>query len=153
VKRISENITIEAPPELVWSILTGFDEYTEWNPYISRVEGEPRVGAKLEVTFHPPGYRPVTLRPKVLGKRENRLLRWKGHLLVPGLFDGDHSFSLESANGKGTRLIQSETLSGLLVPLISGKRLSRIRLGFRFMNQALKERAEQELSNQDEKQE
>jgi hypothetical protein len=142
MKRISENITIDAPPEAVWFVLTDFDRYMDWNPFISKVRGAPRVGAKLEVTFHTPGYRPVTLQPEVLGKRENRLLHWKGCLMVPGLFDGDHSFTLEPTNGNRTRLIQSETLSGLLVPLLSGKRLSSISLGIRFMNQALKERVE-----------
>ena len=37
----------------------------------------------------------MTFKPRVLNAEPERELRWLGHLLVPGLFDGEHSFTIE----------------------------------------------------------
>ena len=44
--------------------------------------------------MQPPGGRGATLRPTVLEADPGRQLRWLGQLLLPGLFDGDHSFTV-----------------------------------------------------------
>jgi hypothetical protein len=59
---------------------------------------------------------------------------------VRRLFDGEHAFSLE-ATPTGTRLTQSETFNGVLVPLF-GKVIERARGDFARLNVALKRRAE-----------
>lgn len=53
---------------------------------------------------------------------------------------GEHSFVLSQADG-GTRLVQSESFRGLLVPF-SGKTLARAEASFAEVNEALKHRAE-----------
>jgi hypothetical protein len=58
---------------------------------------------------------------------------------VAGL--GEHSFTLTAA-GDGTRLVQSETLRGLLVPL-SGKTIAAAEADFAALNRALKQRVEE----------
>lgn len=68
-------------------------------------------------------------------------LRWKGRLLIPGPFDGEHSFHLQALDSRRTKFAQKEVFSGILVPLF-GSRLSATRRGFELMNQALKARAE-----------
>ncbi len=37
----------------------------------------------------------MTMRPTVLVAEPGRELRWLGRLLVPGLFDGEHRFTIE----------------------------------------------------------
>jgi hypothetical protein len=61
----------------------------------------------------------VPFRPKVLAV----LLRWIGRLVVPGIFDDTHQFALEDLGGH-TRLTQSETFRGLLVPF-TGQSITR----------------------------
>ncbi len=51
-----------------------------------------------------------------------------------------HAFVLTQV-GRGTRLVQSETFSGLLVPF-SGKVLAQAEASFRELNEALRKRAE-----------
>ncbi|WP_228479091.1 SRPBCC family protein [Flavobacterium soyangense] len=34
----------------------------------------------------------MTFKPKVLAFETNKEFRWLGHLLFPGLFDGEHKF-------------------------------------------------------------
>jgi hypothetical protein len=141
MREISTAVDIDAPPERVWSILTDFAAYPEWNPFIVRADGALQPGARLTVTMRPPGRRTATFRPRVTVLEPNRELRWLGHLVVPGLFDGEHIHRLERSEGGGTRYRQEETFNGILVPL-TGSMLEATERGFQAMNAALKERAE-----------
>jgi hypothetical protein len=140
--RIIEVVTeIAAPTETVWAELTAVSEYAEWNPFITTFRGDLVEGARAEVQILPPGGRPMTFRPTITRVEESQRLEWLGRLLIPGVFDGRHSFHLEDIGDGRTRLTQSETFSGVLVAL-TGKTLERTRDGFQAMNEALRLRAE-----------
>ena len=141
LREINCTTEIDAPAETVWHELTDTGEYGDWNPFVRRAEGELSEGETLEIEIAPPGSRPVTLKPKVLEVEPRRRLRWLGHLLVPGLFDGEHSFELEPLASGGTRFTQSERFTGILVRPF-GRMLAKTELGFEAMNEALKARAE-----------
>jgi hypothetical protein len=142
VKEIRTEIEINAPPERVWRQLTDFAAFPKWNPFIRSAAGEPREGSRLEVNLQPSGARAMTFRPRVLKAEPQRELRWLGRLAIPGLFSGEHIFSVEPRLGGGTRFVQREIFRGLLVPLMA-KSLDRdAKRGFEEMNRALKERAE-----------
>jgi hypothetical protein len=142
VKELHSEIEIAATAEGVWGLLTDFRSFPEWNPFIRRAKGEVKEGERLEVFLQPSGARGMTFRPKVLKAEPNRELRWLGHLLVPGLFDGEHIFRIEPLGEGRVRFIQQEKFTGLLVPLFAGGLERDTRRGFEEMNQALKERAE-----------
>jgi hypothetical protein len=139
-RRIESAIDIAAPPAAVWSVLIDFAAYPDWNPFIRRLQGEARAGARLEVTVQPAGGRAMTFKPTVLAAEPNRELRWRGRVLLPGLFDGEHGFRLEPV-ASGCRFHHGETFSGLLVPLFAGT-LAATEQGFVAMNEALKRRVE-----------
>jgi hypothetical protein len=140
LKELRSEIDIAAPPARIWEILTDFESYPEWNPFILTLGGDLRQGAPLTVRIRPPGRRAMTLRPTVVALEPERELRWLGKLVVGGIFDGEHSHRLESADA-GTRYVQSERFSGILVPFTDGI-LRSTREGFEAMNSALKSRAE-----------
>ena len=140
MRSISATVDITATPEQVWDVLADLAAYPEWNPFIRSASGRLAEGAKLTLRMVPPESRAMTFRPTVLAARPGQLLRWIGRLIVPGIFDGTHQFALEDLGGR-TRMTQSETFRGLLVPF-TGKTLARTEEGFRALNQALKERAE-----------
>ena len=95
------------------------------------------------MTTQPSGARSTTFRPTVLKTELNHELRWLGRLRIPGLFDGEHIFTIERLDADRVRFTQREIFTGLLVPL-RGQRLDTdTRRGFKEMNQALKKRAEQ----------
>ena len=83
----------------------------------------------------------MTFRPTVTALEHQRLLEWLGRFVLPGLFDGRHRFELVELPDGGTRLVQSETFSGLLVRA-SGRTLDSTIDGFEAMNEAVKQRAE-----------
>jgi hypothetical protein len=138
---ITHAIDIDAPADAVWRELADSHAYPDWNPFVTRMEGELEEGARLRVEIEPPGGRSMTFRPTVLAARPGRELRWLGRLLVRGLFDGEHSFEIEPLGPGRSRLTQSERFSGLLVRPFRGG-LGRTRAGFEAMNVALKARAE-----------
>jgi hypothetical protein len=142
MKDLHSEIEIDAPAERVWHLLTDFASYPQWNPFIRSIRGQPIRGEGLEVRIEPPGGRGMTFKPKVLNAEDNRELRWLGHLLVPGLFDGEHSFTIESLAKNRVRFVQREAFKGLLVPLFARSLETNTQRGFEEMNRALKERAE-----------
>ena len=142
MKELHSEIEIDASVERVWEILTDFDSYPKWNPFIRQISGELKVGDRLEVRLEPPDSRGITLRPKVLRAEPNRVIRWVGHLLVAGLFDGEHSLVTEPLEENRVRFVQHEAFKGVLVSLLSGSLDKNTLRGFEEMNEALKERAE-----------
>jgi hypothetical protein len=141
VRQLRSEIEIDAPPERVWAVLTDFPAYPEWNPFIRRISGELREGAKLELQIQPPGARATTFKPTVRAVETNRELRWLGRLLMPGIFDGEHSFVIEPREGGRSRFVQSERFGGFLVGFFKGT-LAKTQGGFEQMNAALKARVE-----------
>lgn len=139
-RRIDTEILIQASPARVWSVLTDFAVYPRWNPFIISIAGRAEWGERLIVKIQT-GAEQHVFKPVVLQATVPTRLRWLGRLGFPGVFDGEHGFELRP-EGAGTRLLQTETFQGLLVPLLWRKVEPMTRAGFEAMNQALKARAE-----------
>ena len=142
MKLLHTEIQIEADPARVWAVLTDFAHYPAWNPFLVDVRGDAEPGSRLRVTLSPPGGRRITMRPTVTAWEPGRVFEWWGHLGVRGLFDGRHRFELH-AHDTGTRLVQRETFTGLLVPLLATTLDGPTAAGFALMNEALRDRAEE----------
>ena len=134
---VEHSIDIAAPANEVWQVLTAVDEYTAWNPFMTRLGGRLAVGERLVITIRP-GSRAMTFKPTVVDLEPARLVRWQGRLGVRGIFDGEHELRLE-ATLRGTRFTQRERFSGLLVPFMGGVLADTLR-GFTAMNEALRDR-------------
>jgi hypothetical protein len=142
-KQLHTAVEIEATPDRAWEVLTDFATYHDWNPFIVQAAGQPVPGTRLELHMRLSGRRPTTIRPEVLEADPAHRLRWLGRLLVPGLFDGEHTFTLQPAGPSRTRLTQHEEFRGLLAPLVLKLIAKPTLASFNQMNQALKARAEQ----------
>ena len=142
MKVLHPEIEIDAPAERVWHLLTDFASYPQWNPFIRNISGQPTKGERLEVRLEPPGGRGMTFKPEVLNAEPNRELRWLGHLLMPGLFDGEHSFIIQPLEEDRVRFVQREAFKGVLVPIFARSLEANTQRGFEEMNRALKERTE-----------
>lgn len=141
MKTISHSIEINAPAADVWKVLTDLAAYPDWNPFIREASGRIAVGERLTLRMFPANGKPMTFRPRVLAADPGAELRWIGRFILPGVFDGEHRFTLTETATGGTELVQSENFSGLLVPF-TGKTIAATRQNFAALNQALKTRAE-----------
>ncbi len=140
--RLNTSIEIDASAERVWSLLMDFPAYPCWNPFIRSIEGNATAGELLSIFIQPPGARGMRFRPKVLAIELKREIRWKGKLLMPRLFDGEHYFKLEPKSSGGLVFHHCEEFSGLLVPLFRSSLDDSTKQGFIAMNKALKQEAE-----------
>lgn len=140
---IQSQIDIFAPAEKVWRVLMDFDTYMDWNPFIKSVQGHAGLDEMLKVEIHASNQSIMTFKPRVIDYQPNHVFAWKGKVLVPGLFDGEHRFELtEADDGMSTQFKHSEIFSGLLVPLFRKNLQQNIAPAFDAMNQALKQRVE-----------
>jgi hypothetical protein len=140
---IEYTIDISASAARVWEILSDFPAYPSWNPFIRSISGTQSAGSRLNVTIQPQGGRPMAIAPTLLNFSPSKELRWKGQLLVPGVFDGEHYFQLTERAHGSVCLTHGEVFGGMLVPIFFRGALRRgTELGFQAMNQALKQRAE-----------
>src|SRR5947209_3256832 len=93
-KSITTEIIINAPKEIVWAVLTDFENYKNWNPFMVSSSGKAVAGTKL-VNVMKNKDKLHTFKPVVLHAEENKYLDWLGSLLFKGVFDGHHYFKIE----------------------------------------------------------
>ena len=141
MKNIQTEILINTDITKAWDVLMNFDNYPEWNPFITSISGERKLGSRLTVSINPPGGKGMTFKPNILTLEANKEFRWKGKLGINGIFDGEHYFILESVDKDITKFIHGEKFSGLLVPFVS-KMLDKTQKGFLLMNESIKNECE-----------
>src|SRR5580700_5479520 len=65
--QIDTSVDIAAPAETVWGVLTDLGCYPLWNPFITRIAGDLRVGQRLTVRLQPPNGHDVS--PEITSRR------------------------------------------------------------------------------------
>ncbi len=144
MKEIQTTITINAPSERVWEVLTDFENHPTWNPFIKAISGDKQAGGKLIVFLQPPGGSGMTFKPSILVFDEKKEFRWKGKLFVPGIFDGEHYFLLQDKGDNTTKFTHGEKFTGILTGFV-GSVLDKTKEGFDLMNKALKAECERKV--------
>jgi hypothetical protein len=143
-QQIKTEIVINARPDKIWNILMDFENYPKWNPFIRSIKGKPETGVQIKVRLEPPDARGMTIKPRVLEVADKRRFRWQGHLVIPGLFDGEHIFELMDNKNGSTTFIHREYFRGVLVPLFRKMLDDNTRRGFEMMNRQLKIESEKQ---------
>jgi hypothetical protein len=139
-------VEIDAPPTRVWNVLVDLPAYREWNPFIVEASGKVAAGEKLSLRMALPGREPMSIEPRLLVVEPEHELRWKGRLLLPGLFDGEHAFVLTPLPNGRTRLDHSERFAGALLPIARRMIYDATVQSFHALNAALAERADTQRS-------
>ena len=141
MKKLQTEITINASAEEVWSVLTDFEKFPQWNPFVVKLEGRPEVGTTLRAELKN-GNGVSVFKPKVMVVEKSKAFEWLGSLPIPGIFNGHHYFRIESLGNGQVKFVHGENFSGLLAGLIMKQIGTQTEQGFISMNKALKERAE-----------
>jgi hypothetical protein len=140
-KEIRKEIEINAAPERVWQILSDFEAFPDWNPFVVKVLGKPVKGETLAIEVQLPESRKLEFTPVILKAEPRRELPWVGTMPL-GMFRGEHFFIIEPVSENQVRFIHGEDFSGWLVGLIWRLFGKQIEKGYLLMNEALKRRAE-----------
>jgi len=142
MKELRTEIKIKASPEKIWTILTDFTKYPEWNPMIKSFKGDLTEGQKVIVRLEQPGSRAMTFKPVITKVVPNQQLRWQGHLLIGGLFDGEHIFEITDYPDGSCTFVHREIFKGILIPLFAKMIDNNTKRAFIMMNERLKELCE-----------
>ena len=133
---------MDCTPEKIWDILTNFEEYELWNPFMRQVEGDAKLGAKIKVQIRTMRGKQRIYHPIITRFEINKELRWKGKSFLPGIFDGERIFLINKTADNKVAFFHKELFSGLGVKLVGNKLDENLGEGFEKMNLALKKRAE-----------
>ena len=139
MKEVHTEIEINAGPEQVWKVLTDFERYDQWNPFITKIVGHANKGSKIEIYLETPSGKNRKYRPTLTKVEQGRELRWVGKSL---LLNGEHVFTIEQLHAGRVQLVHRELFDGLLTSIFGKSLDTDVKQGFEEMNRALKERAE-----------
>jgi len=145
---IESEIEINASAECVWDILTAFNKYPDWNPFIRSIKGDASPGAELNVQIQPAHGKKMAFNPMVVSVNPKREFSWMGHILFQGLFDGNHIFRIIPIKAGQVRFIHTESFSGLLSAILFKLIGDDTHAGFVAMNHALKIQAEDRFKSE-----
>lgn len=135
-------VEVDAPAEVVWSVLTDFDRYGEWNPFISRCRADLTVGAPIDMTVQQLAPRPIRMREWIRGVTPGREFTYSMKPIPLGALRSKRTHTLISSAGDRTRYESRFELDGWLAPLVGllfGRGFQR---GFPAMTTAVAREAE-----------
>ncbi len=141
-KTVRTDIVIDAPPERVWAVLTGFGSFGEWNPCLRCIDGEAGLNNMLRITIRLAWLPPIRFRARIDRFSRNEILGWRGVLFF-GLLHGRHWFELRQLDVGKTHFIHSETFGGALASPFLALFSGVTRQSYDVMNRALKATVEQ----------
>ena len=139
---IEHVLDIDAPPAVVWEVLTDLPRYREWNPFVVECHSTLAPGDPIDLL--------VKLRATPQKQREWMIenVAGKGFAYrmkpVPlGALSSRRSHQLEDLGGGRTRYRSHMQLSGWLMPLVRMLLGKNLQQGFSQMSDAVRARSEQ----------
>ena len=142
MKEIHTQLNIKASAERAWQVLIDFTNYSQWNPFIRQINGAPKVGTKLEIHLHTASGKRRIYRPTVTKLEPYHELRWYGKSFLPGIFNGEHIFTIETLEVNHILFLHREIFTGLGVALAGNRLDADLYQSFEEMNNAFKEKLE-----------
>lgn len=142
MKEIITTIEIRSNPEKIWKVLTDFQLYKYWNPFIIGITGSPTKGEKIKIELRTAAQKTRVYRPVITKVVPPTELRWHGKGLLPLILNGEHIFTIQENEGHDSIFTQKEIFRGLGTYLGNASMFNDIRKSFQMMNSSLKIRAE-----------
>ena len=139
---IEHVLDIDAPPAVVWQVLTDLPRYGEWNPFVIECRSTLVPGEPIDLR--------VRLRAKPQDQREwmvemeaGKAFAYRMKPFPLGALASRRSHQLEALADGRTRYRSHMELSGWLMPLVRTLLGANLQRGFSEMSEAVRSRAEQ----------
>ena len=142
MKEIKAEIKIQSSATKVWSVISDFKKYSEWNPIIRRITGEPKVGSKIDVHVTTVAGKNRLYHPQVIKMEAPKELRWYGKFFSSMIFSGERVLRIDEISENEVNFINKEIFSGFGVKFAPKKMEEDIIASFESMNSALKKMIE-----------
>lgn len=108
--------TIDAPAEVVWSLLTDASGYARWNRAVVSIEGPIAQGGKVRLVSVADPKRTFSLT--VAEMQAPRRMVWTDGMPL-GLFTGRRTYTIEDRGAGGCEFTMAEAFTGPLAGLIT----------------------------------
>lgn len=132
-----DKIEISAPVEKVWSVLSDFNRWQEWNPLYVESKGNLAVGEILHFSVALPGMKPHRGNATVVALEPNKSIQYQ-IVSGGGLIKGTRYIEIVEVEPGLCTVANGEVMGGLLAPVLFKFLGERIRQGLEGMNVALK---------------
>ena len=113
----TDRVRIDAPTELVWSVLTETEKYAEWNPFTPQVQTDFKIGspAHLRVRMGPTK---MKITETVCAFEKPRLIAWTKTFGARWLLVAVRQQVLEPVDETSCTYHNTDQLTGLLAPVV-----------------------------------
>jgi len=135
--------TIDAPADLVWSILVDFAGHDAWNPLLRTIRGRCEEGARLTFRIRA-GRAELPADAEIVVVSPGRALRWIGPAKrwARRAMSGEHYFELTPLGTGQCRLEHGEQFTGIFAPRRAAWLVARLRPLYDAFNDRLAAEAE-----------
>jgi len=141
-RTLHTQITIDAPPEAVWAVLTDWERLPEWSGSLQGMTGDISDGGSVTVDFVSPSNGKLLVMEHTLTYVEGQSFSWSDPFLA-GIYD-QHEYRLEPLPDGRTLFIQSDAVRGrALARLLGGTITGLLFDAYQEFNLALKARVEE----------
>lgn len=118
--RASHTITINAPVEKVWELVSDPQRVAEWNEHIVYARPKDKIAAGTRLIMkakHPEApHLNARLRPQIEVFEPNAEVAWKAKIIAPWVLSVSDSTTLHAIDENHTEVTQTMAFSGFLSP-------------------------------------
>jgi hypothetical protein len=107
-------VVVAAPRAVIWDMLTDFEHYDEWNPYLTQGSGMATVGSNVEFVFRADTRGADPTVATILIVHPQRKLEWRTRVVAPGILDREQIFRVLPLDSGRWRVVQEVRFEGLL---------------------------------------
>jgi len=85
-------IKINTPANYIWKVITDFSSYSDWNPFLKRIDGKLEVGASIDryLKLNPKREKLTISKEMIVSLKENQHLSYGTHFFSASLYDSMH---------------------------------------------------------------
>lgn len=139
--KIEHRVGVQAPSDVIWSLVHDLSSWKDWNPLYVKAEGEVRIGSVLALEMVLPGEAPTIIRPTVLEWVPLEQLHWRLKMMG-GLISTTRYIEIEQIEAASCIVSNGEIFGGFLGPGIAKRMGRKVWRAFEAMDLALKAAAE-----------
>lgn len=137
---IEHNFEVDAPPGLVWEVITDFDRYGEWNPFVRECRSTLKPGDPIHMKVQI-GNGTRWQEEIVSEYREGEGFAYRMKPLPLGALSSWRTHRIEAAGAGRSRYYSRFQLDGWLAPVVRALLGGKLETGFTGMSEGVRDRA------------
>ncbi len=148
--RIDHTHEIDAPAEVVWKVLTDFEAYGDWNPFVVAASCSLEVGAAMDMQVRVLPFMTQRQREWITSIEPGRGFCYAMSKTPGRALRSERCHEIEPIDAERCRYMSRFEIAGPVSSIVQGLLGGQLRRGFTEMSAAIQERAESLTTARDE---